>query len=171
MIIIRLVCHDDPLSKAILKVTGGEVAHAEAVMFGGTIIGAFAEGGVQERKLDYDGGKFLKEILLALPADAEMAAKFEHWLRACLGEAYDFTGLTGFALPTVDMHRAHHAVCSMLIHNALRGCQFFFRPMPIPAHKVDPVLLQQELLARTDVQVISREDPLFIAHIAQAPSG
>ena len=86
MIIIRLVRHDDPLSWAIIQNTGGEVAHAEAIMKGGTVVGAFAEGGVQERRLDYDGGKFVKEILFSLPADDAMSAAFEHYGRACLGE-------------------------------------------------------------------------------------
>ena len=44
MIYVRLVRHDDPLSWAIIQNIGGVVAHAEAVMKGGTVIGAFAAG-------------------------------------------------------------------------------------------------------------------------------
>ena len=169
MIIIRLVRHDDPLSWAIIQNIGGEVAHAEAIMKGGTVIAAFAEGGVQERPMDYDGGKFVKEILFALPADDDMTARFEHYGRACIGESYDFTGLTEFIHLGVDMHAKHHVFCSALVQDMLRGCLFFSSPLPIPAHYVSPVLLQQELLVRPDVKVITRDDPVFIAHIGRAP--
>lgn len=166
MIVIRLVRHDDPLSWAIIQNIGGEVAHAEAIMRGGTVVGAFAEGGVQERPLDYDGGKFLKEILLALPADDDMTERFEHYGRACIGEPYDFTGIGDFVHPGVDVHRKHHVFCSALIQDMLRGCLFFARPLPIPAHYVSPLLLQQELLVRPDVKIITRDDPAFLAHIS-----
>jgi hypothetical protein len=51
-VIWRFVAHDDEITRLIIAATcktGGQVAHAEAIMRGGTIIGAFAEGGVQER--------------------------------------------------------------------------------------------------------------------------
>jgi hypothetical protein len=168
MIIIRLVRHDDPLSAAILINIGGVVAHAEAIVRGGTVIGAFAEGGVQERPLDYDGGKFVTEILVALPATDEMTDKFEHYLRACLGEPYDFTGLADFLHLGSDLHRAHHVFCSALMHDALRGCGYFARPLPVPAHYITPLLLHQELLVRPDSVVIDRESEIFTSHIKQA---
>lgn len=166
MIIVRLVCHDDELSRLILLETGGVVAHAEAVMPGGTILGAFAEGGVQERPLDYDGGKFKTEILIALPASDEMAAAFHHYLRACIGEPYDFPGLFKF-VEHFDLHAKKHAFCSMLIDDALRGCLYFPRPLPIPGHEVSPRILHQMLFARPDAQVIDRNDPIFLAHVAE----
>lgn len=166
MIIIRLVRHEDPLSWAIIQNIGGEVAHAEAIMKGGTIIGAFAENGVQERPMDYDGGKFAKEVLFALPADDDMSAKFEHYGRACIGESYDFTGLTEFIHLGVDLHGTHHVFCSALVQDMLRGCLWFPRPLPIPAHYVSPLLLQQELLVDQRTKVITREDPIFKDHVA-----
>jgi hypothetical protein len=166
MIIIRLVRHDDPLSWAIIQNIGGEVAHAEAIMKGGTVVGAYAEGGVQERQLDYDGGKFVKEILFSLPADDDMTARFEHYGRACLGMSYDFTGLAEFIHLGVDLHGKHHVFCSALIQDMLRGCLWWPRPLPIPAHYVHPVMLQQELLIDQRTQIITRDDPIFKAHIA-----
>lgn len=168
MIIIRLVDHDDPLSKAILLNIGGEIAHAEAIMRGGTVIGAFAEGGVQERPLNYDGGKFKKEMLLALPADDEMTAKFEHYLRSpeVIGEPYDYSGIANFIHPGIDLHKKHHVFCSALIHDDLRWISWLPNPLPISGHYVTPILLQQELLARPDVKMIERNDPIFIKHIA-----
>jgi hypothetical protein len=169
MIYVRLVCHDDPLSWAILKNIGGIVAHGEGVMKGGTVIGAFAEGGVQERKLDYDGGKFAKEILFELPADDEMSAKFEHYLRSpeVMGEAYDYPGIANFMHFGIDMHAAHHVFCSALIHDDLRFIKWWPRPMPIPGHYVNPLILHQELLADQRTRIVTRDDPAFLAHIAQ----
>jgi hypothetical protein len=170
MIIIRLVRHDDALSAAIILNIGGEIAHAEAIMKGGTVIGAFAEGGVQERPLDYDNGKFKKEILLALPTDEETEARFEHYLRApeVMGEKYDFTGIANFVHLGIDLHGKHTVFCSALIHDALRWINWLPVPLPIPGHYVTPIVLQQELLARPDVKIITRDDLIFIAHINAA---
>lgn len=169
MIYIRLVRHDDPLSWAIIQNIGGVVAHAEAVMKGGTVIGAFAEGGVQERPLDYDGGKFKTEILFELPADADMTAKFEHYLRSpqVLGESYDYPGLANFMHFGIDLHAEHHVFCSALVHDDLRFIGWWNRPMPIPGHYVNPLILHQELLADQRTRIITRDDPAFKAHIAQ----
>lgn len=169
MIIIRLVCHDDPLSWAILKNIGGTIAHAEAVMASGTVIGAFAEGGVQERPFGYDGGKYIKEVLLALTADDVMTAKFEHYLRSpeVMGEKYDFSGIANFVHPGIDLHGKHTVFCSALIHDDLRWIGWFHRPLPIAGHYVTPILLQQELLAQPEdrVRVITKDDPMFLAHV------
>ena len=170
MIYPRLVCHDDEFSWTIIQNIGGVVAHAEAIMRGGTVIGAFAEGGVQERPLGYDGGKFLKEILLVLPADDAMTAKFEHYLRApeVMGEKYDFSGIANFVHPGVDLHGKHTVFCSALIHDALRWVGWFPHPLPIAGHYVNPLLIEQELLVRPDVRAVERDDPEFKTHIAGA---
>ena len=82
------------------KATAVNPAHGTPLLLrGGTVIGSYAEGnGVQERSLDYDGGKFLTEMILALPADADMSARFEHYLRSpkVMGEQFDF-GAAEFA--------------------------------------------------------------------------
>ena len=144
-------------------------------MRGGTVIGAFAEGGVQERPLDYDGGNFAREILFELPADDEMSARFEHYLRSprVLGEPYDYPGIGNFVHPGWDMHAGHHAFCSDLIHLALRGVgtedsapRWWPRPMPIPGHYVSPLILHQELLCDQRTRIVERSDPAFVAHIA-----
>lgn len=168
MIIIRLVRHDDPLSWAIIQNIGGVVAHGEAIMKGGMIIGAFAEGGVQERHLDYDGGKFKTEILFALPADDDMTEKFEHYLRSpqVLGEKYDYPGIANFMHFGIDLHAEHHVFCTALIHDDLRWVKWWPRPMPIPGHYVNPLILHQELLADQRTQIITRDDPIFLNHIA-----
>ncbi len=167
---IRLVNHGDGLSDAILLETGGLVAHAETIMPGGTIIGAFAEGGVQERPLDYDGGVYKYEVLVALPMDGQMSAAFHHYLRSCIGEPYDYMGLAKF-VEHFDLHRRHMVFCSALVQDALRGCSYFPRPLPIPAHESSPRILHQTLFGRPDIRVITRSDPLFVAHISQEKAG
>ena len=133
-------------------------------MRGGKVIGAFAEGGVQERPMDYDGGKFGTEILIALPCDDATEARFEHYLRAVIGENYDFSGLAKF-VEHFDFHLGHHVFCSALIDDALRGSDYFPHPLPIPAHEVNPRMLQQMVLCRPDAKIVTRDDPIFKAHI------
>ena len=169
MIYLRGVLHNDTLSDLIIKNQGGVLAHFEGVMKGGTVIGAFAEGGVQERQLNYDGGKFANEIIFELPADDIMSAKFEHYLRSpeVLGEKYDYAGIVNFIHPGFDLHQKHQVFCSALIHDDLRWIGWWPRPMPIPGHYVTPIVLHQQLLADQRVQIINRSNPAFIAHIAK----
>lgn len=166
MIIVHLVLHDDLLSKAILIRTGGRFAHAEALTPEGTLIGAFAEGGVQERQLDYGPEKILDEAWIACPADDDMSAAFYHYLRApqVMGEPYAYTDIAGFELPFSLPHQ-HAVFCSALIVDAMRGCLYLPRPLPIPAHNVFPTMLHQMLYARPDIKIITRQSPEFLSHI------
>ena len=168
-IIISLVDHDDVLSRSILLKTGGQYAHAEAITPQGTVIGAFALGGVQERPIDYDGGKFLRKLFLLLPTDDATAAAFYHYLRAptVMGEPYAYKDVIKIASPIpFSDHERHHVFCSALMVDALRGSGYFPHPLPIPAHDVYPVMLQQMLLCRPDVRPVLRTDPEFISHIS-----
>jgi hypothetical protein len=171
-VVLRFVAHEDEITRLIIKATcktGGQVAHAEAIMRGGTIIGAFAEGGVQERRLDYDGGKFQFEQLIAIPVSLETQAKFEHYLRSPKVRKlkYDYLGLFDFVQLIGDWHESHKAFCSALITDAARWDDMIFKhALPIHAHGVSPVMLQQMALSRDDSLIITRDDPIFIAHIA-----
>jgi hypothetical protein len=176
-VIWRFVAHDDEITRLIIKATcktGGQVAHAEAIMRGGTIIGAFAEGGVQERRPDYDGGIFAFEQLIALPVTVEIQAKFEHYMRSpnVMGEKYDYFGLFDFVQLVGDWHQSHKAFCSTLITDAARWDNMIFKhALPIHAHGVSPVMLQQMTLCRDDAKIITRDDPIFIAHISAEKTG
>ena len=165
--ILRGVCHNDELSRLILVNQGGVLAHFEAVMKGGTVVGAFAEGGVQERPLNYDGGSFAREILFDLPADDAVNARFEQYLRSprVMGEKYDNTGILNYLHFGIDLHAKHHVFCSALIHDDLRWINWWPRPMPIPGHYVTPLIMHQELLADQRTRVITRDDPAFIAQV------
>jgi hypothetical protein len=173
-VIWRFVAHDDEITRLIIASTcktGGQVAHAEAIMRGGTIIGAFAEGGVQERAMDYDGGKFQFEQLIAIPVSADVQAKFEHYLRApeVFGEKYDYFGLGDFVQLFGDWHQGHKVFCSALITDAARGSGIFIHRLPIHAHGVSPLMLQQMTLCRDDALIITRDDPIFKAHVSAIP--
>lgn len=173
--ILRGVRHKDELSDLIIDNQGGVLAHFEAFMTGTrTVIGAFAEGGVQERPMDYDGGNFALEILFHLPATDDMNAAFEHYLRSpdVHEEPYDYSGIANFLHLGVDLHGKHRVFCSALIHDALRGfgCaddypRWWNRPMPIPGHYVTPLIMHQQLLADQRVKIVERIDPAFVAHI------
>ena len=161
MIIVRLVLHNDLLSKGIIFRTNGEYAHAEAITPQGTIIGSYAEGGVQERPLDYDKGNYEKELLLLLNATSEQSDKFYHYLRApeVLGEKYGFIDILGFA-SGLHIHIPHEVICSALITLSLRGCDWLPRSLPMAAHTVSPALLHQMLFARAidDFKIITRDE-------------
>ena len=173
-IYVRLVRHDDPLSWAIIQNIGGVVAHAEAIMKGGTVVGAFAEGGVQERPLDYDGGKFLKEIIFELPAPPEMSDRFEHYMRAIKGEPYDFSGIMDSLHLGYDFHAKKHLFCSAAVHDALRGLgdgrdesmHYYSRATPMGGHYVTPIVLHQQMEVDARTRIVERTDPAFVAHIA-----
>lgn len=166
MIILRFVRHDDLLTKAILLQTGGQFAHAEALTPENTYIGAYAEGGVQERPRLYDAGRFEEEQFLLLVADSAASAKFYHYLRDpnVLGEKYGFADIVEF-VTHLRTHQGHHVVCSALQALALRACEYLPRPLPLAAHEISPVILQLGLLMRPDVREITSSDPWLIAHI------
>lgn len=151
MIIVRFVRHDDILSDMIIEKTGGQHSHAESLTPEGTIIGAYAEGltplsisqgGVRERPANYDGGKFVCERYLALPADSDTTNRYYHYLRACIGEPYGFFDLSSFVLPDIvasqGVHIKHHVFCSMLVMLALRGCGWLPNLLSVPAHFISP---------------------------------
>ena len=172
--IFRVVQHKDLISKIIVATTcreGGEVAHAELVMRGGTIIGAFAEGGVRERPLDYDGGPDQVEFeqFIAIPVDAATLDALEHFMRSpkVMGERYDYTGLGDF-VQYFDWHQGHQVFCSALMVDGCRWVKILKHALPIHAHGVNPVMWQQMLLCMETSIIITRDDPIFKAHISGA---
>jgi hypothetical protein len=164
-IILRLVHCNDPVSNAIIFQTGGLYSHVEAVTSDGLYIGAHADGGVQARPSDYDLGKFDRQRFLELAASDEMSLRFYHYLRATIGEPYDFGAIAGF-VAHYDVHQRARVICSALITLALRGCGFFQRPLSQLAHKVSPRDLELILSGRGDV----REIPFSSLQLAGVPS-
>lgn len=154
--ILRFVHVDGPVTRAILFATGGLYSHVEAVMRAGTYLGAHTTG-VEERPANYDANGFTRQRFLSLPGPAEMNDKFEHYLRAVLGEPYDYAAIAGFTFH-IDRHQENHTICSALIALALRGCEFFRKPLPIAAHAISVRDLELGLCMRDDVAEVGIDD-------------
>lgn len=153
MIRLRFVHCPDMISNGIILQTGGRYSHVEAVTPDGKYLGAHADGGVQARPADYDKGKFDRQRFLELAADEAMAAKFYHYLNAVIGEPYDLGAIAGF-VSHISIHQQGHTICSSLQALALRGCEYFPRPLPVPAHEISPRDLELILSGRPDAREI-----------------
>lgn len=171
MIVLRFVQHNYSSSAAIIWKTGGDYSHVEAVTPDGKYLGAFGLGyngfepGVTERPIGYDSDKVVAQKFLLLNADDKMSAKFYHYLRACIGEQYDWGGISSTIVAHIDFHEKHHVICSALQALALRGCSYFPVPLPVLAHNISPRDLELGLMMRPDVRVIDQNDPAFVSHI------
>jgi hypothetical protein len=137
MIRLRWVHSHDPISDGIILQTGGEYSHVEALTPEGTYIGAHIHEGVAEMPGDYDEAIKDRELIVNLPAPPAMELQFYHYLRACIGEPYDFHAIAGFILHW-DIHAKHKVICSALQTLALRGCGWFATPLAVPAHEISP---------------------------------
>jgi hypothetical protein len=166
MIILRFVYNPGLLEPMITFDSNepGGFCHVEAVTPDGKYLGAHVDG-VAARPMDWDAGKFTKQKFMLLPADAEMTAKWIHYLRAVIGEPYDFSAIAAF-VSHFDMRQKHHTICSALQTLALRWCEYFPISLPVPAHRVSVRDLELGLTMRPDVREIEPTDPIFIAHIA-----
>lgn len=153
---LRFVHEDGPVTRAILFATGGLYSHVEAHTRAGTLIGAHTTG-VEERPFGYDAGRVTRQRFLRLAATPAMDDAFEHYLRAVIGEPYDYAAIAGFTFH-IDRHQEHHTICSALIALALRGCGYLPRPLPIAAHAISVRDLELGLAMRDDVEEISVDD-------------
>jgi hypothetical protein len=164
MIILRFVHHPGVGSDLIDYQSFGNYSHVEALTPEREYIGAHANVGVASLPMDYDAGKFDRQRFLLLPADDAMSAKFYHYLRAVIGEPYDFAAIASFVVH-LDFHQKHRVICSALQTLALRGCDCFPVPLPVPAHEISPRDLELGLMMRPDVRDVATTDPDFQAHI------
>lgn len=166
MIILRFVHCSGAIEELILfDSNGGQYSHVEAVTPDGKYLGAHTTG-VEARQMDYDAGKFSREKFLLLPANDEMSAKFYHYIRAVIGEPYDFGAIAAF-VAHFDQRQKHHVICSALQTLGLRWCEYFPVPLPVLAHRVSVRDLELGLAMRPDIKEITKNDSAFIAHINQ----
>lgn len=98
MIRLRFVTGDrSAISRAIqFAQYGFWCSHVEAVMPEGTLLGAHADGGVQNRAVDYDAREWTRQEFVDLPADAEQTDGFYCLMRAEIGKPYDLTAIAAF---------------------------------------------------------------------------
>ena len=137
-------------------------SHVDGVTTKGTYIGAHVPE-VAERPSNWDAGKFKRERFLLLPADADMTAKWEHYLRACIGEKYGTVAIFSF-ITHFNLNKKHTTICSGLQTAALRGCDYFPRPLQVPFHRISVRDLHLILMAQREVREIGSADPEFLAH-------
>lgn len=166
MIILRFVYSPEILTRLIEFDSNDPdgYSHVEAVTTDGKYLGAHTEG-VAARPMDWDAEKFQRELFLALPATDDQTAKWMHYLRACIGEAYGYAAIFGF-ITHFDLNEHHTTICSGLQTLACRWCNVLPRPLPVPAHRVSVRDLRLGLMMRPDLIEITPDDPLFKAHIA-----
>lgn len=165
MIILRFVHHRIIGSDLIDFQTSGMYSHVDALTPDAKYIGAHASTGVEARPMGYDTGTFDREKFLLLPADPDTSGKFYHYLRATVGEPYDFGAIAGF-VSHLDIHQKHRIICSALHTLAARWCEYLPTPLPVPAHEISPRDLELGLTMRSDVREITADDPIFLAHIS-----
>ena len=146
---LRFVTCNDQVSALIRWAEDFWASHVEAVVDEG-YLGAHADGGVLVRPVGYDRAILVREEFVDVPADAAAAEAFEHYLRAHLGEPYDFAAIFGFVLRD-DMHAKEHAICSALQTDALIASRLA-RDLPLPSYQISP-----------------RDLRLYLAGIAPAP--
>ncbi len=141
-------------------------SHVEAVTTDGKYLGAHVSG-VEARSMDYDVGKFERELFMLLPISIEARVKWIHYLRAVevKHEGYNLISILGF-VTHFDLTKPGTTVCSALQTLALRWCLYFPRPFNIPAHMISVRDLYLGLMMRSDIEIIEKSDPRFIAHIS-----
>jgi hypothetical protein len=135
MIRLRFVTCNDQISALIRWAEDDWRSHVEAVLPEG-YLGAHAQGGVQVRPVGYDRTILIREEFVDVPADPAVARRFEAYLRAHVGEPYDFAAILGFMLRD-DMHAKAHAICSALQVEALADCGVA-RDLPLPSCQISP---------------------------------
>ena len=104
---VRFVTCDDPISFGIRFGTGGFLySHAEVVMPDGKLLGAHADGGVEERPWGYDATYKPVEVIVDVPATPAQTDACHAYLRAQCGKPYDLGAIARIAQrdawPTVE---------------------------------------------------------------------
>lgn len=153
-ITLQFVSTSDFGSRVIEWFSAGQVAHVDAVLDDGRLLGARSETiggappGVQIRTPNYED--FSVVVRAVLPAPAEMVSKFYDLTRAEIGKPYDSEGIVAFIFGR-DWHDPSAWYCSELIGAMLEGCGYFPSPLATPANKLTPAGLLIACSARTPV--------------------
>jgi hypothetical protein len=167
-ITIRFVLHEGWAADAIAISEGTFMpfapGHAEGITPEGTHIGQFGEAhvnavkaGMQELPEGYDTGQIRTlpngrpcDLWVDLACTQAQADAFYSYMRASLGEPYDWRAILGFAIP-FHAHELNHAICSAKVALGLRKAGIFPWPLPVPAHLINPGRLLLLLSVLTEV--------------------
>lgn len=101
---------DRAISKAICDETRSEICHVDIMTPVGTLIGAHASGGIQERPTDYEAWGLRIRVTLDVPDDK--AAAFHAYARSMIGTPYDQKDILGIALGDSRIHVDGRMICS-----------------------------------------------------------
>lgn len=138
MIRLRFVTCHDAISFGIRAFEYGFWAsHTEAVMPDGTLLGAHYDGGVQARAANYDAGKFVREEIVALPADDAMTDAFHAFLRDQVDKPYDLEAIVALVAER-NWQAPDSWFCSELQAAALVACGWFTGPLATEFNHITP---------------------------------
>jgi hypothetical protein len=79
----------------------------------------------------------LCELVVDLPCTKAQEVEFYRFMRASIGEPYDWSAPWGFLLGG-HHHKKWHSMCSAKVVLGLRDCGYFRWPLTKPAHEIDP---------------------------------
>jgi len=145
MIRLRFMTGNDQLSKLIRFQAGISMpftpSHVECLTPDGKdYIGQHIDGGMQARPVGYDANSTLAEKIVELPCSQVQEDAFYAFMRAKIGDPYDWKSIISFAAPNFNFHSAETSICSAIQTLGLRtkGCEYFPMPLTVPAHHISP---------------------------------
>lgn len=101
---------DRMIAGAIMHETRSEICHVDIVTQTGTLIGAHAQDGIQERPGDYENWGL--RIRITLDVDLERAQAFYAYAHSKVGTRYDKSDILGMALGDSRIHVDGRMICS-----------------------------------------------------------
>lgn len=101
---------DRAVSEAICKETRSEICHVDIMTPAGTLIGAHAQGGIQERPADYE--KWGLRLRVSLQVRSAQAQSFYDYAHSMIGTRYDQKDILGIALGDARIHVDGRMICS-----------------------------------------------------------
>lgn len=140
MIRLQFVCEAALSSQMIAWFSSGHFSHVDAVLHGGYLLGARNDWagdippGVRIRPPGYH--KFIRRVIMEVPATPEQTKKFYDFLMAQLGKPYDHQAIWGFVLNR-DWRENDSWICSELQTGA--GEASVLPRLYLPANKITPV--------------------------------
>lgn len=155
-IVLQFVSTADFGSRVIEWFSAGQVAHVDAVLEDGRLLGARSETiggaspGVQIRTPNYED--FAIVVRAVLPAPPEMVARFHDLIHAEIGKPYDEEGIIAFIFGR-DWRDDSAWFCSELVGAMLERCGYFPSALATPSNKLTPSGLLLACSARVPVQM------------------
>lgn len=115
-------------------------SHVECVTPEGKYLGQRMDGGMKIRDPGYDKNDIAHELFVNLPATPEQVKSFYDSAHKSIGQSYDWTAILDYAIPTLDLHKYNHSICSakMLLCMRAAPAPVLHWPMTVPAHLVNP---------------------------------